>query len=608
MRLRIVARVLVVGFIGLLLPFALTAQASAFVDPATLQATRFIAAGTAAETAGAVATKLAPLRMLTSVTPWGAVINLAVAGGLWWLTSTDSGQAVSASAWKWISGQIGSGNDNYEPVGGPAQSSGTYCNATTALTGGPWTRTAVSVTVTSVATAEGIRQGVDCSGIAQISGNYKFSCISTVAYTGYPVGSLSQGSSGSIPGPANTRVWAACSALNTLGQYVPVTLDIYGSTTYYRMVSAHFVNPNPVTVGTKTGTEALTAMMQEKDCKNSSTGAITVVVATGATGTSNIPSIGCPAGTYPIAQRIYSETCVNVNNCNGKRLLNTVTMEPTAAQQYPLCIGPGAAGCAMRVTIDGTNCDYGLVGCANWWALYKTQPERVKCLWGTYNLPVVTDCGALRNAYLTEFGAVADPALDPAAVPVPATTTQGTPWPSTEPIPGADPAPDPATDPGTSTFPSTGTNSAPLPDPNDATDGQNCMGAAWSWNPINWVYVPIKCATVWAFVPRAAVLDAEVATTKTTLNDTAPGKWVAAAGTVGAAMNHTDGGCLGPRVVWDKLPGGGMYPFSACDAPMDGVAAVTHLLATVAITFFGGLACMRALGSGLGWSPGAGGE
>ena len=46
------------------------------------------------------------------------------------------------------------------------------------------------------------------------------------------------------------------------------------------------------------------------------------------------------------------------------------------------------------------------------------------------------------------------------------------------------------------------------------------------------------------------------------------------------------------RLAWDKLPGGEMYPFKACDGIMATAAAVTKLLATIAVSLFGGLACL----------------
>lgn len=31
--------------------------------------------------------------------------------------------------------------------------------------------------------------------------------------------------------------------------------------------------------------------------------------------------------------------------------------------------------------------------------------------------------------------------------------------------------------------------------------GDNCWANGWSWNPISWVYIPVKCALLWAFDP-----------------------------------------------------------------------------------------------------------
>jgi hypothetical protein len=117
-------------------------------------------------------------------------------------------------------------------------------------------------------------------------------------------------------------------------------------------------------------------------------------------------------------------------------------------------------------------------------------------------------------------------------------------WPDTETT--VDPGTD--TETGDSTFPSTGVNPQPNAtaapggpafgdDPDDAT-GNSCMGAAWSWNPVNWVYVPIKCALIWAFVPSPETWSA-LSDLRDELVERPPGSVVVAIGS--AAGGSFDG-------------------------------------------------------------------
>jgi hypothetical protein len=69
------------------------------------------------------------------------------------------------------------------------------------------------------------------------------------------------------------------------------------------------------------------------------------------------------------------------------------------------------------------------------------------------------------------------------------------------------------------------------------------MGGFWSWNPIDWVYVPVKCALLWAFVPSAET-QAALGNLGAGLADKVPFSWIGDAGTWVTAAFDANGHCL----------------------------------------------------------------
>jgi len=54
-------------------------------------------------------------------------------------------------------------------------------------------------------------------------------------------------------------------------------------------------------------------------------------------------------------------------------------------------------------------------------------------------------------------------------------------------------------------------------------DGQECFPSGWGlMNPVEWVYMPVRCALVWAFVPDGDVIGANVGTVQTALTNKPP--------------------------------------------------------------------------------------
>jgi hypothetical protein len=107
------------------------------------------------------------------------------------------------------------------------------------------------------------------------------------------------------------------------------------------------------------------------------------------------------------------------------------------------------------------------------------------------------------------------------------------------------------------------------------------------------------------FVPDGDLLEANFQEVQDAYADTAPGAWVEAVGDFDVPANAATG-CAGPHV---EVPlGDGIVmeadPLNACTGSAAELAALCKLIITVTIGFFGGLACIRAVGSGFNWNPG----
>lgn len=280
------------------------------------------------------------------------------------------------------------------------------------------------------------------------------------------------------------------------------------------------------------GNDPGTEVTATKNCVDNVTGAPVASVA-GSTSTPNtMPGVGdCPAGSYPGSIDFTAKTPTGTPRSLGSVANHTAT-------DFPEC----AAGCAHTVKIDGVTCHVGLAACYNWQAI---APERVACEYGPYAVGLA-ECDALRDVYKSAGGLTLD-RTNPDWHPVPS-LPDGTPdpnkgvgtqappdWnpvppivpqpiPTSAPVPTSAPTPTSAPNPtGTPTptptgggLPTVGTNptpgGAPIPDPENPS--QSCLAAMWSWNPIDWVFTPVKCALVWAFVPKPGAMGDAMAEAK----------------------------------------------------------------------------------------------
>lgn len=123
----------------------------------------------------------------------------------------------------------------------------------------------------------------------------------------------------------------------------------------------------------------------------------------------------------------------------------------------------------------------------------------------------------------------------------------------------------------------------------------------WSlFNPW-WYYKSGVCVLEWAFVPTQTT--AQIQMIRDAWDQTTPAVWAGAFGDVVDGLAIEEAGCMGPELNWEFI-GVTIYPFNACEEPLATVASYAKAFATVLVVVFGGLACIRALGSGIGWSPG----
>jgi len=314
-------------------------------------------------------------------------------------------------------------------------------------------------------------------------------------------------------------------------------------------------------------------------CVDTSGGSTVVVGTSSVRGTATVPP--CAPGSTVSGVEVWS----GVPGALQKRDAVTVDRDVTRAT-YPECVG----GCQLSVLVDGVACTVGAATCYNWQAI---NSDRLSCKWGPYSVSM-GNCTDLAYAYRT-------------GRTVPDTTT-GT-WVAANPQGQPDPVHAPNVteqpNPGTGTNPDPGTGTGPQPQPNP---GDNCWGEAVSWNPLDWVLVPVKCALAWAFVPEAGTFDRAM----TGALQQGPGPWIGAfADLIGATGSDATGNCRGPGWTVDTpwTSATTLYVFDACDAPQSVVAGVVKVGLTVLVWIGAGVVCVRLIGSAFGLDlNGVGGE
>lgn len=261
----------------------------------------------------------------------------------------------------------------------------------------------------------------------------------------------------------------------------------------------------------------------------------------------------------------------------------TLTVSPDWETAHPDCFGPSGLQCTLRVYVDGVPCHVGDYYCVDWMTTAGTS-HQVQCKFGTYTLDL-SQCRVLRRAYQTDTTVKTLTTTDPATGGPDTATTD----------PAAPPSLTTGTNPGT----------APGIDTTTSPDSSNCFGTGWSWNPVSWVYVPVKCALKWAFVPRQQTLQDTTNAMKTDAQNTVAWTWINGALNALPQPPSEGGDCAGPSFT---VPIGStsktFQPFNACAQPVKRVADVTKGLLGVGVIAVSAMAVMRILGIGtFGFNP-----
>lgn len=140
--------------------------------------------------------------------------------------------------------------------------------------------------------------------------------------------------------------------------------------------------------------------------------------------------------------------------------------EVTPEEEADPCTG-SKDGCPVTIEIDGEPVFPGTTTRTKIDTLRKQDPDRVKCYIGQRAVEWKV-CIPLLPGF--EPGAGQSTTIDP-----------------TKPVPD------------TGVPPTTGTGTQPVP-----TEALNCIKANWSWNPVDFVFVPVMCALKIAFIPNPA--------------------------------------------------------------------------------------------------------
>lgn len=140
----------------------------------------------------------------------------------------------------------------------------------------------------------------------------------------------------------------------------------------------------------------------------------------------------------------------------------------------------------------------------------------------------------------------------------------------------------------------------PISDPDKM---RTCLREAGTFNPIEWVMVPVQCALEWAAVPRPAVINTNVTAMTESWDKTTPGKFGAFVG--GLKVDSQVTGCGGIPLDVPFLYEMGVPQINfgaACPGTwMGGIASTVRVILTLLSTWFGIVGISRGVGGTIGY-------
>ncbi|WP_137878071.1 hypothetical protein [Microbacterium sp. 4NA327F11] len=257
-------------------------------------------------------------------------------------------------------------------------------------------------------------------------------------------------------------------------------------------------------------------------------------------------------------------------------------------QQKGLTATSTGGGLILRKTINNVtdSCMTWAANCSGWWSATSNgtttgtgtgSDAKYDCSFGGASI-ALAECGIYRSTFDTQ--------TDTPTITVPETGV-------TVPISAGQTAQN-------TTSPAAG-----------PTPGEACMNEWGSApNPIEWVMTPVKCALVWAFVPRTDVSEAQWGAVRDAWDETIVGRLPAL---VQSTFIPPSGGsgCMGPHIVFAYGWAGhtfnvDMYPLQACSAPMSTVASLARTIGAAVLIFMTALGIIRRI-SAIVNAPGVGG-
>lgn len=277
-----------------------------------------------------------------------------------------------------------------------------------------------------------------------------------------------------------------------------------------------------------------------------------------------------------VPQGLLPETIelTSTNTDTGKTDTITTQPVPDFSPTEKIGLTPGDnTGLRLLKVVNGVvqSCMTWEASCVNWWTktssgtITTTDEGEYRCEYGGRQVPL-SECGVYRHTF--------DVQTDAPAVTDPVTGAQSD-WSAT---------PDPANEFGTG---------------NQSGQSADRCVTSFSWNPVDWVLRPIRCA----FEPSPRKLDQVKARLQASWRASGVGALGATLGGFVGAFN-SQGGCSGLPF---HLEGFGVTLvdtrlLAACTEPAKGIAATVRAVLTVGIIGGGLFATIRYLGSLFGFT------